>query len=116
MTGRLVGPLPTVRFRDGARIVADPPRSTMDLRYVVCSDHRTACDCREAELSEQLADLRYDRDEATRVEQAIAATLRIHSRNQAGYCRGCHNHHPCPTRTLLLPHSWIVRFEESHPL
>ena len=38
------------------------PKNTMDIRYVACGDHRTACDCREAELAEELSELRSERD------------------------------------------------------
>lgn len=55
----LVGPVPTIRFHDGTRQAYTPPRDTMDTRYVACTEHRPACDCREAlfaeELSERLA-------------------------------------------------------------
>lgn len=54
----LVGPLPTVRFQDGTRIVADPPKNTLDSRYEFCTDHHTACVCREAELNETIAEYR----------------------------------------------------------
>lgn len=116
MSGVLVGPLPTVQFRGGARVVADPPRSTLDLRWVACSDHHTACDCREAELNEQLSECRAEAEIDRRTDEAVTAVLRIHTETpgRGGYCRGCHNQHPCPTRTLLLPHSWTVRFEETY--
>lgn len=58
MTTDLVGPLPTIRFHDGARQTYDVPKDTMDPRYVACTEHRPACDCREAELSENAAELR----------------------------------------------------------
>lgn len=57
----LVGPLPTIRFQSGARAERHAyavPRDTMDPRYIRCADHHPACDCREAELSEQLGEYR----------------------------------------------------------
>jgi hypothetical protein len=57
-TKALVGPLPTVHFRDGTAIAADPPRSTTDPRWLACTKHRTACWCREAELSEEAGEYR----------------------------------------------------------
>lgn len=55
----IVGPLPTVRFYGGrswdegaVRMAYQPPRSTIDLRARVCTEHRVACDCREAEFAE----------------------------------------------------------------
>jgi hypothetical protein len=54
----LVGPLPTVRFHDGTVFAADPPADTCDPRWKACTEHRTACDCREAELNEDRAEYR----------------------------------------------------------
>lgn len=34
------------------------PASTCDPRYAECTDHHVACDCREAEQAENLAELR----------------------------------------------------------
>lgn len=115
MTGDLVGPMPAVRFRGGspARLVADPPQSTMDLRYLVCTDHHTACDCREAELNELIAEARFEAIVQRRMEEACTAVLRLHTESSTGSCRVCLNRHPCPTRVLLLPHSWITRYEEN---
>ena len=56
--GTLVGPLPAVRFHDGTRLAYTPPRDTCDPRYVACTEHHVACDCREAEFAEQLAEFR----------------------------------------------------------
>jgi hypothetical protein len=41
-------------------VAYDVPRNTMDARYRACTDHRVACDCREAELSEQLEEHRLE--------------------------------------------------------
>lgn len=38
------------------------PTSTLDPRFATCTDHRVACDCREAVLAEDVAELRGDRD------------------------------------------------------
>jgi hypothetical protein len=43
-------PRPAVAYR--------VPRDTMDPRYATCTDHRVACDCREAEMAEQLGEHR----------------------------------------------------------
>lgn len=67
MSGALVGPLPVVRFHGGPRrplhewgalpaVAYVPPRDTMDPRYRACTDHHVACDCREAEHAEQVAE------------------------------------------------------------
>lgn len=36
------------------------PRDTMSPRYVACTDHHVACDCREAILSENERELRFE--------------------------------------------------------
>ena len=54
----LVGPLPTIRFYDGTRIVYTVPQDTCDIRSYTCTEHRTACDCREAEFAEEVRELR----------------------------------------------------------
>lgn len=71
----LVGPLPTIHFRDGARKVYTPPRDTCDPRYQACMDHREACDCREAMFAEDRAEWRAERRQT---EQAINEVLRGH--------------------------------------
>ncbi|MEV4079189.1 hypothetical protein AB0J43_02700 [Nonomuraea fuscirosea] len=38
------------------------PKSTLDHRWRACADHHTACDCREAEMAEEISELRGDRD------------------------------------------------------
>ncbi|MEV0313575.1 hypothetical protein [Nonomuraea fuscirosea] len=73
------------------------PKNTMDIRYVACGDHRTACDCREAELAEEIAELRSERDHLLRVlghEVADHATWAYLDRNEeisAAECKctGC---------------------------
>jgi hypothetical protein len=87
----LVGPLPTIRFRDGSRLVADPPKNTIDPRWRTCTDHRTGCDCREAELNE---DRQEWRNMYREVEQAAQKILAGHPTwNDEGTggcaCTGC---------------------------
>lgn len=41
-------------------VAYDVPKNTMDPRYRACTDHRVACDCREAELAEQLGEHRLE--------------------------------------------------------
>lgn len=43
------------------------PTDTMDPRWAACTDHRVACDCREAEMAENLREYRYERDQAALV-------------------------------------------------
>jgi hypothetical protein len=71
----LVGPLPSVRFRDGSRVVYSPPTDTMDARYKACIHHRVACDCREAEYVETISELRY---EMRATQAAFAEILKGH--------------------------------------
>lgn len=62
-----------VRFQDGTRISGEPPRDTLDIRYAACHDHRTACDCREAELSEQLREYASELKKANEVFAEVLA-------------------------------------------
>jgi hypothetical protein len=68
-TKELVGPVPTVRFhggpwrgfdRDYPKVAYVVPRDTCDPRYGACTDHHVACDCREAEMAENLNEYRYE--------------------------------------------------------
>lgn len=72
-TKTLVGPLPTVRFHDGTKVAYDVPRDTMDPRYRPCTDHHVACDCREAEMAEQIQELRGQLREAQEAARQILA-------------------------------------------
>ncbi|WP_067891302.1 hypothetical protein [Nocardia vaccinii] len=56
----LVGPVVYFRSQPVA-VTSSPPRDTADPRYDRCTDHHLACDCREAEQNEQLAESRMDR-------------------------------------------------------
>jgi len=58
----LVGPIAYFRGQPVA-VNGSPPRDTTDPRYGRCTDHRLACDCREAELSEQITENRFARNE-----------------------------------------------------
>jgi len=52
-----------------------PPRDTCDPRYVACTEHHVACDCREAEFAEQLAEFR---NRLREIEAAASRVLRGH--------------------------------------
>ncbi len=64
----IVGALQTIAFRGGGvgdrapKVVYTPPRNTLDPRYEECTDHRVACDCREAEFAEERAEYRFERE------------------------------------------------------
>jgi len=98
-------PFPEVRYR--------APKSTMDPRWEACHNHRVACDCREAEMAEQIAELRSEAALARRQEDAIDAVLSLHRAGSGQYCAapGCFDHYPCPTRNLLAPLSWREQME-----
>ncbi len=73
MTAELVGPLPTIGFYDGTRLAFNVPKSTMDPRFKACRVHRPACDCREAELAEQIAELRSELEAVRRAAREVLA-------------------------------------------
>lgn len=77
----------TVRFCGGPdplgpyppSIEYDVPKNTLDPRVEECTDHHVACDCREAELAEQINEWR------ARVLD-LEAAIRDHT---AGHVDGC---------------------------
>lgn len=73
MTAELVGPVPTIRFRGGAKVAYDRPKDTRDPRWEACTDHRPACDCREAELAEGIAELRAELEAVRRAAREVLA-------------------------------------------
>lgn len=74
-TTALVGPLQRHYFGDWPNITlaADLPRNTTDIRYRACADHRFACDCREALLAEDRAELRGELESWTRAVRTVLA-------------------------------------------
>lgn len=89
-----------------------PPRDTMDPRYAACRRHWVACDCREAHMAEDRAELRAYAAENRRFEEAIDAVLALHGGpTVSGRCSdpACFALYPCPTRNLLAPLSWRER-------
>lgn len=105
MSTALVGPLRRIHFRDGTRMVADPPRNTMDARWQACTDHHLACDCREAELAEEIAEQHAVRGEVEKAAQRVLAGHRIDAWSADGSrfagceCTGC--------RLAREAHLWI---------
>jgi hypothetical protein len=79
VTAPLVGPLPTIRFWDGTRVVYDPPRNTLDLRYVACRDHHPACDCREGLIAEDRHEFLVARRELSAALDEVLAGHRTYS-------------------------------------
>jgi hypothetical protein len=78
----LVGPLRTITFQSGSRHSVrqayDTPRDTMDRRYRLCTDHHPACDCREAELAEQLGEYRAEETQMRRAAARLLVGHRVH--------------------------------------
>lgn len=72
----IVGPI--VYFRNQYAVPVDrtPPRDTIDGdRWAQCTDHHLACDCREAELGEEIRELR---GELRLIEDRIAGAVDGH--------------------------------------
>jgi hypothetical protein len=81
-----------------------PPRGgTLDPRYAACTKHWVACDCREAHMAEDRAEIRAHITENRRYGDAVRAVLTLHRRNLTGNCSMCFAAYPCPTRNLLAP-------------
>jgi hypothetical protein len=70
----LVGPVEWFRGQPVA-VTSSPPDNTLDPRYDACTDHHLACDCREAQLSEDMRELR---DERWRLRQRLGTALADH--------------------------------------
>jgi hypothetical protein len=113
-TSALVGPLPQIRFQDGTREVYSPPRNTVDPRYKACTDHRRACDCREAESAEERQELMGALAEVRRLEAWASAVGKLHQRTpgnpwtRTDRCAECGTHWPCPTWKLTADADWMV--------
>lgn len=113
-TSALVGPLPQIRFHDGTREVYSPPRNTVDPRYTACTDHRRACDCREAEAAENLGELRAALEEVRRLEGWAQAVGKLHQRTPGNpltridRCTECGSEWPCATWKLTADADWMV--------
>jgi hypothetical protein len=70
----LVGPVRVMRLRDGTVLTVDVPRDTLDPRYMLChGQHRTGCDCYEAERNEELNEYRAMWQEARDAAREICA-------------------------------------------
>ena len=80
----VVGPVHVVHFgafgRSGSVVYA-PPTDTCDPRYEACVDHHVACDCREAEMSEDRHEWAYGRKE---IREAVDTILAGHPTNIYG--------------------------------
>lgn len=62
----------SVRFGDGNRVPGyTPPKNTSDPRAQACESHHVGCDCREAMVQEDIAELVADRDEWKRFAKAL---------------------------------------------
>jgi hypothetical protein len=98
----IVGPLPTITFRDGARQAYSPPRDTCDNRYAACTDHHPACDCREALFAEDRQEHRAAMDDARMViAHLIDAPCPPSARQD---CRVC----------MAALTTWLHRYESAY--
>lgn len=109
MTGSALAVLAQIRFHDGTKVPYDVPRHTGDIRFALCSDHHPACDCREAELAENLAELRSEMHEIDRYRSMARGVAQLHrpqggpSRYSGGpFCVSCSYTTPWPCPTLVL--------------
>ena len=117
-TGSALAVLAQVRFHDGTRQPYDIPRDTLDPRFRLCSDHHPACDCREAETSERLAELGSELHELNRFQAMARAVAQLH-RPQGGksrywngpFCVSCSytTPWPCPTLALVAEIDWRAK-------
>ncbi|WP_239405436.1 hypothetical protein [Frankia sp. Cj3] len=68
---------PAVHFKygtpDSTAINYRLPRGTMDPRWAACVSHHVACDCREAEFAETVAELKAEVNSLRRVVEALWA-------------------------------------------
>jgi hypothetical protein len=110
--GQVVGPLPRILYVDGSSEVYTPPVNTLDLRYVACTEHHRACDCREALHAEDRQELRAYADEVEKFEGWAHAVALLHQRkpNQyvGNYCAACNVPWPCATWKLTAAADWLV--------
>ena len=118
-TSALVGPLRQITFQDGTKLVYTPPRDTLDPRYRACARHHPACDCREAELSEQIHEGRYADTARQETENALQAIARLHRRTDnlyvGAYCEECRKAWPCPTWKLAAATDWLGKIHDQYP-
>jgi hypothetical protein len=102
----LVGPLPVILFRGGPEaksawrkgrqalpsVAYAPPKNTLDPRYDQCTEHRVACDCREAEFAEELNEHRMERQQMKAAFDEMLAgheTWRRSEDSPGCMCTGC---------------------------
>ncbi len=100
--------LTKVTFHDGQKLAADLPRDTFDPRYPLCTEHRFACDCREAELAEERAEWRSEFEAARKVFNRVLAGHRTFADSPADVCKctGCEI-----ARETFFRRTWDVREE-----
>lgn len=98
MSTDLVGPLPVVYFNGGPdylplaerpKVAYQPPRNTLDPRHAACTDHRVACDCREAEWAEDRSEWRAAAQERQEAFDEILAGHPTWQYDDAGELVGC---------------------------
>lgn len=86
---------PDVRYR--------VPRDTRDPRWEACRVHHPACDCREAEINEQLREYRHDAGQRQVLVERLRAIARMHApTRERRMCPVCIEQGPCSTRALAV--------------
>lgn len=87
MTGRRPG---VVRFRDNTEVAYQVPHNTLDPRYPLCTEHRVACDCREAERQEDIAELKAELRQVKEAARDLLEGHDVHGDEGPGcMCTGC---------------------------
>ncbi len=74
-----------VKFSDGSTSDYKPPFMTVDPRWAACTDHHVGCDCREADLREDI--LEYKIEE--RIWRDAAEEIVGEHEQKTCMCTGC---------------------------
>lgn len=93
-----------------ATAIYDVPVDTRDPRYAACTDHHIACDCREAELAEQISELR---GEYSLLRNAIDTVLAGHPTTADGEDRYGQPIKPCQCTGCQIARAIYIYPKES---
>lgn len=93
------------------KVAYDVPKNTCDPRYSACTEHHVACDCREAELAEQLGEYRA---EWGALRSAFRRALVGHQVHAPGWWRGPEEQFEglclCPGCLIVRTHGGVFRW------
>ncbi|WP_045740912.1 hypothetical protein [Actinoplanes rectilineatus] len=73
------------KFADGSTVDYTPPLMTVDPRAVNCTEHRVGCDCREADLREEILEYKIEESIWRRAAEEICGS---HEQDTC-MCTGC---------------------------